>query len=199
MYSLFQSSIIQWFMPKEHGASGWRRLLDRSTAGVFKILESLTGARFIEELQQFFWVVSALQKTIQDHSAEIHKLLTSSQSGFVVVTSFDKMKIEEAKTFRRALLSEGYSLKLVITNRAFPLWSQAEDSENSKRGPTEEKLWSYYQNLKQYFATQDSYFADFANQIRTEVQVMRIPDFDQDIYELQNLEMVADEIQRRAR
>lgn len=198
MYSLFQSSIIQWFLPKEHSSTGWRRIFDRSTVGVFKILESLTGARFIEELQQFFWVVSTLQTTIQSHSAEIHKLLTSEQAGFIVVTSFDENKIAEAKVFRKALMSEGYTLKLVITNRAFPLWSQKKDSPSEEYSPQGDKLRQYYSQLKAYFQKQERAFLDFAEQIESEVQVIRIPDFDQDIFELQNLEMVATEIQNRS-
>lgn len=198
MYSLFQSSVIQWFLPKEQSVSGWRRMLDRSTSGVFKILENLTGSAFIEELRQFFLVVNALQKTIQEHSADIHQLLVSPKAGFIVVTSFDEMKIKEAKTFRKALMLEGYTLKLVIANRAFPLWSQVQAEGDTTLSDAAKHLWGYYQELGRYFGAQDKAFRDFSEELRAEVQVLRIPDFDQDIFELQNLEMVADELKQRA-
>lgn len=194
MYALFQNAIVKWFLPQDTAVSGLRGLIDRGTKAVFQALETLTGAAFLEELREFFHVIRSLQSTIQEHSGEIHTLLTGTSSTFVVVTSFDETKIQEAKQFRKLLLSTGYNLSTVIINRAFPEWLNVEEAKIEVQNELLSKLRTDYLDLKDYFSRHQDSFARFASEMSRELDVLRIPDFDQEIHDLQSLEKVANEL-----
>ncbi len=198
MYSLFQNAIVKWFLPQTK-ASGFRGLLDRSTKMVFQTLETLTGSAFLEELREFFFVIKSLQAVVQEHSAEIHRILTGVNTTFIAVTSFDAIKISEAKIFQKMLMSNGYSLSMVIINRSFPEWTQSETEYLEKDTDSRvQRLKSYYQDLKSYYTQHQCAFEDFYNEFKNEFEVVRIPDFDQDIYSLQSIEKIAEELVTRS-
>lgn len=192
MYALFQSHVVKWFLPQT-SKSALRNFLDKSTKTVFKTLESLTGADFLEELRAFFLVIDSLRERIQSHSAEIHSLLVGQGSAFVVVTSFDAMKIEEARRFRKLLLASGYNLTTVVINRAFPEWAIKNESVD-KKTELHKRLAVYYEDLKRYYSKNEDAFAVFSQELHDDLTVVRVPDFDQDINSLQNLDLVSREL-----
>lgn len=198
MYSLFQNAVVKWFLPKSE-SKGFRGLFDRSTKMVFGTLETLTGSVFLEELREFFFVIKSLQETIQAHSAEIHRVLTGSTTTFIAVTSFDEVKIAEAKIFQKMLMSSGYSLSMVVINRSFPEWTQqGEDQLHDPSDMRIQRLKSYYDDLKAFYTKHQVAFEDFARGSKGEFDVVRIPDFDQDIHSLQSIVKIAGELVTRS-
>lgn len=198
MYQVFQNSIVKWFLPKSTSTTGFVGFFDRSTKAVIHAMESLTGSAFLEELREFFYVIRSLREVIQEHSAEIHRILTGTSSTFIVVTSFDEIKIKEARLFQKLLMSTGYSLSAVIINRAFPIWSTKEDRDiNIQAEPLFEKIKTYYEELKGFFVRHQIAFDEFSKEVSGELDVVRVPDFDQDIYDLESIKNITDELVRQ--
>ena len=98
LHALFQSSVTQWFLnSKGDKEQGWlKRTLSGGKDRAFSILKQLTGSDFIRELQEFFELAQAWQKKLGQRMVDVHRLLTSEKTAFVLVTSFDEAKLERA-------------------------------------------------------------------------------------------------------
>ncbi len=118
-----------------------------------------------------------------------------------MVTSFDEIKIAEARIFQKALLAEGYSLSLVIINRAFPEWLKENGDSGSvsadPQNPTH-KLWDYYRGLLLYYNRHEKAFEAFSIEVSKEAGVLRVPDFDQDVHDIASLQRVGQELVMRS-
>lgn len=127
IFSLFQESITRWFKRDEQEKGFFNKLFQRGTRTVIAALERVTGSLFIGELSDFFQQMAHLQSRVRERSAEVHKLLTSDSTGFILVTGFDEIKLKEAIEFQADLRGSGYRLAGIIINRCFPDWAFGED------------------------------------------------------------------------
>jgi anion-transporting ArsA/GET3 family ATPase len=195
--SLFQDAITKWFMsPSEKAPGLLASLVGKGTRTVLRSLEALTGAEFIDELIDFFSAVRSIQGVLRDRSRAVHELLTGTKTKFVVVTSFDAAKLLEAKYLRRELRRLGYTLEGVVINRAFPDWMPRELSRGS--GAREGVEDPAYQNVRDFFAQFKVYhsirynlFDEFAAELDKDVRLMRVPEYQQDIHGMTDLEALA--------
>lgn len=195
-YALFQESIVKWFLAPEENSGFLSTLLHKTTLTVLKALESLTGSEFMKELAAFFIGVKDIQHLIQDHSIAIQRMLTGSSAGFVVVTSFDDLKLAEAKSFQQSLQRGGYQLAAIIINRAFPEWLHQEATANDankfiQQSPKLQGLLNYYQSLEQYFVRQKESYNSFEESLEGDVEILRVPDFMNEIHDLDSLTEIA--------
>ncbi|MEQ1875339.1 MAG: ArsA-related P-loop ATPase [Bdellovibrionia bacterium] len=192
--AFFQDSIVKWFIRPFQTRNAFVNLIHRGTNLAFKAFERLTGSAFLHELLDFLSEIYGLRDRLRERMELVHQLLLKDETSFVLVTSFDAAKIEEAKRFQRELAQRKYSLSHVVINRAFPSWTMS--AQDQRTGPVfNEKLVTYYRHLKEFFMAHESAFtafkADLKAQNLTSVQFLRIPDFDQDVYDLKSLERVA--------
>lgn len=207
IYNLFQDSVLTWFMKKQSGQEvGFiRGLIQQGTMRAIRTLEVLTGAGFVDEMVEFFNAVSSWQPVLRDHSIAVHNLLTSDKTAFVLVTSFDKSKIAEARTFYKELRKGGYHLHKVIINRSLPEWllDAEELATEALKGASDEvkSLAQYATAIKKFYYRHQNAYNNFESEVGQEsardvrVQFLRIRDFDEDIVDLTGLNRVADEIQ----
>ncbi|MCC6278747.1 MAG: ArsA family ATPase [Oligoflexia bacterium] len=195
IHTLFQDSIIKWFLAPfsaidKVSAAFWHR----GTKMAFKVFETIVGNEFLTNLTEFFVSIRDWQKNLRDRAAEVHRLLTAQSTGFVLVTGFNAIKIEEARYFERTLKKGGFFLNLIIVNRAFPLWrDKAVKSESGGvfRSENYKKLRDYYEKLNRFFSVQQNAFKSFAGEVRANTLVVRLPDLDQDIHDLESLKALA--------
>lgn len=200
IHSLFQDSITRWFF--DSGVSGGKGgffagLINRGTRTVLKSLEVLTGGQFIEELIDFFAAIRSIQAALRDRSMAVQKLLAGPQTKFFVVTSFDAAKLDEAKYLRSALRSLGYSLEAVVINRAFPVWLP--DQVQTTNPPASlraayDKVLDFHERFKQFHAFRYTLYEEFARGLKDSVRIFRIPEYDQDIHGLRDLETLAEKL-----
>jgi ubiquinone biosynthesis protein len=111
---------------------------------------------------------------LRDRTAEVHRLLTSSQTAFVLVTGFNAVKIEEARYFERTLKKGGYTLSAIIVNRAFPLWGQNEIGienlhTNSEMNARVRVLIDYYNDLRSFYSDQMAAFESFQREVQNAI------------------------------
>lgn len=203
--NLFQDTITKWFMnPGENsgflasslkGQGFLGALIGRGTRVALKSLEVLTGARFIDELIDFFQSVQSIQKTLRDRTEKINQVLMSSDATFFLVTSFDAAKLVEARHLSGHLDRFGYHLGACILNRAFPeslpdlesLKSQIPGELQSAAG----RLVAFHSRVKSDHELRFKLFRDFEAKIDSKVVVVRVPEYRDDLFGLEDLESLA--------
>jgi anion-transporting ArsA/GET3 family ATPase len=198
--NLFQDTITKWFMnPAENsgflGQGLIGAIIGRGTRVALKSLETLTGARFIDELIDFFHSVQSIQKTLRDRTAKMNQILMSPESNFVLVTSFDAAKLLEAQHLSGHLERFGYRLGACILNRAFPE-SLPEFESLEGKIPVElaesaRRLAEFHAIVKQDHERRFEMFKEFEQRIDAAVMVVRVPEYRQDIFGLEDLEAMA--------
>lgn len=197
---LFQDNITKWFM-NPVANSGFlgqgivSSLIGRGTRAALKSLEVLTGAKFIEELIDFFYSMQSIQKKLRDRSEAVNTILKSRSSAFVLVTSFDVAKLKEAQHLNGHLKKYGYRLGACILNRAFPehLPTDAEMDQVTTEPLRDSvaRLREFYNKVRADHTARFHQFEDFEKQVDKDVRVVRVPEYRQDIFGLEDLESLA--------
>jgi anion-transporting ArsA/GET3 family ATPase len=187
--NLFQDSITKWFAIPNQAPQGFvAGLFYRGTRTVFKSLEVLTGGQFIEELIDFFAAVKSIQVILRDRSQLVENILGDVKTQFILITSFDAAKLEEAKHMQEAYAKMNYRLDAVIINRAFPIWMPNSQSTIQQNADSDYlKILKFYQEFKNYYSARYKLYEDFARQIKKEVQIYRIPEYGQDVCGIEDL------------
>lgn len=204
---LFQDGITKWFMNPEAQAGFFGQglvssILGRGTKAALKSLEVLTGARFIEELIDFFQSMQAIQKKLRERTEAVNTLLKSQSSVFVLVTSFDVAKLKEAQHLNMHLKQFGYRLGACVLNRAFPeslpsdeQMSRADEIPSALR-TTLEKLRAYHAEVRRDHEARFKQFDLFERDLKDRetgraISVLRVPEYRQDLAGLADLEELA--------
>jgi anion-transporting ArsA/GET3 family ATPase len=190
LQSLFSDQVTRWFASESSGGllSG---LINRGTRTVLRSLEVLTGPEFISELSDFFVAVRSVQGQLRDRSQRAEKLLRDSGCRFVLVTAFDESKLDEATEFRALLGQEGFAMGGVVVNRAFP----ERLPRGETRGPGEAssgdaKLVEFAQQFFAFHAARYDAYDRFARRMGAQIPIWRIPDYNRDIYGIDDLRRV---------
>jgi anion-transporting ArsA/GET3 family ATPase len=185
IYSLFQKSITKWFVTSSEESNLFIKLLNKGTLTVLGALEKLTGAIFIKELSQFFASVQEVQEIICQRSLEVQELLQGSTTKFVLVSSFDDIKLKEAKSILKRLQAMGFQLKYLIVNRYFKNWTCVEN-----------ELKELSVKLNNVYEYNNQVLESIKSESQTlESQMILIDNFEEDLSGLEGLSKVANEIQ----
>ncbi len=182
---LFNEGVARWFKNPESGQSGiFQTLFQFGTKRVLKALELLTGSQFMKELSEFFLSLDTWQEQLQNRIDQVQTLLTESSNQFYLVTSFDEAKFSEALSLMVSLKKGGYHLSRVIANRAYPQWLS--DLPQNLEGPPALLI----QKIKTYYDQQQVQLEAFRKKSGAEVKFDLIPEFEESLSQLNDLEMV---------
>jgi anion-transporting ArsA/GET3 family ATPase len=111
--------ILSVFLPSGGGGRLWRA----GQTLVGKVLDSLFGAAFAQEMREFLGGFAPLLGLLRRRTEELRALLASPSSAFLLVTSPEPLALEEARFFASALRERGMPLAGVVLNRS---WARAE-------------------------------------------------------------------------
>ncbi len=205
--SLFQDSVTRWFMAPDAAGGILGSLIGRGTRAALKSLEVLTGARFIDELIDFFVSIRSIQKTLRERSDRVHQLLTSERATFILVTSFDVAKLHEARHLAQHLHQFGYDLGGCILNRSFPeslpdlpdemVTGQTVTGQIAARALSPEliekieKVRRLHALVKADHQQRFESLRSFRREMPQTVAVLQVPEYRQDIFGLQDLESLS--------
>lgn len=143
--NLFNEGIAKWFREFEGEKPGvFKKILNLGTTQVLKALETLTGSQFIKELSAFFRAIQNWQSPLERYVMNCHRLLTSPQTEFLLVTALDPSRLAEAQKLSREIKIQGYKLTSLVINR-IPRWLEIKVETDSKRV---QELIAYYQLLE---------------------------------------------------
>ena len=190
LYTLFQKNITKWFAAESKNTNLLVKIISKGTQSVLGAFERITGSHFMKELGNFFEVIQSIQDKIIERSQQAQELLMSKQTGFVLVSGIDAAKIKEAEAFNLDLRKMGLGLKAIFVNRAIPTWF---DPELKNSVPVEIK--ELYQKNNAYFSKRVEEHKALAKSMSGQVHVAFLRQQNRDVFGLEGLQMIADEIQ----
>ncbi len=198
---LINEKVARWFRDPEGKERGiFKSILQTGTRQVLKALEALTGSEFMSELADFFKNIQKWQGQLEERIAASHKLLTSQDTHFVLVTSFDEAKLKEAEFFSREIRKSGYKLSTVLINRAYPkgldLHQKVSDSND---------LLHLYKVFQSLLDARENFYRTFSIRMNSsstgtagsaaQGQLLRIPELMNQISDLEGVAEMAQNIQ----
>ncbi len=189
--SLFREKIMKWFRwmgEPESGAGIWSRVISAGTQKVLGALEILTGSEFMKQISDFFKSIYSSQEQLRDKIERSEKLLKSENTEFTLITTQDKLKIQETTQFANEILNRGYHLKRIILNRA---WPQGEVGDLSKFN---EKEVSEIQKTLDLFSSQLQSENDLFSQLPENIEVLRVFDTMKSSHDLKILSEMAQDM-----
>ena len=93
------------------------RLLAAPSSLVLRTLARFTGSDFLRDLAAFMMAFEGMYEGFKDRAGKVKALLSSSRTGFVLVTSPNPLTTQEALFFHRALEKGGIRTAAVVVNR----------------------------------------------------------------------------------
>jgi len=93
------------------------RLLAAPSSLVLRTLARFTGSGFLRDLAAFMMAFEGMYEGFKDRAGKVKALLSSSRTGFVLVTSPNPLTTQEALFFHRALEKDGIRTAAVVVNR----------------------------------------------------------------------------------
>jgi anion-transporting ArsA/GET3 family ATPase len=175
--ALFNEGVASWFRAGSESTSLFKKVLNLGTAQVLKALEMLTGSHFMRELSSFFQAIQKWQGPLESYVMSCHRLLVSSETEFLLVTSLDSSRIHEAQKLSREIQKQGYRLTSVIVNR-IPKWITEADQTRSERLA---EMRRYYQSLENDLQSRLS-------QLRASLKVYKCFELRQNIEDVKSLQ-----------
>lgn len=158
--NLFNEGVAKWFREANSENQGiFKKILNVGTSQVLKALESLTGSLFIKELSEFFLAIQRWQAPLETYVMNCHRLLTSQETEFVLITNLDLAKLNEAQKLIREIKIQGYRLTSIVINRMLKM--ELETSEYPK-GKISNYI-NYYQSLENQLKRLISHFKNQLN------------------------------------
>lgn len=142
--ALFNEGVASWFRQSDESTGFLKKVINLGTTQVLKALEMLTGSLFMKELSAFFKAIRDWQKPLENYVSNCHRLLSSQETEFLLVTSLDFSRINEAQKLSREISKQGYQLNSVVINRV-PEWAVA--NSNNFLSERVNELLQYYQGL----------------------------------------------------
>lgn len=186
--ALFTEGVAKWFRDPAGNKSGFLgKVLQTGTRQVLKVLETLTGSNFIHELGDFFINIEQWQEQLLKRTVDVHRMMTSADTKFTLVTSFDQAKLKEAEFFSKEIRKGGYHLSTVVLNRVFPYWLNLESSQGESSHQGIKKI---YEEMRSYYLRKDLLYKNFEATIGKDVRVFRIPDLPHDISDIEGLKEI---------
>lgn len=176
---LFNGKVTKWFIEGEGQTSWFGKILHKGTRVGLGILQKITGSEFMNELSDFFMSIKSIEKSIQSSTNYVRETLAHPKTSFILVTSFDDVKVKEGVVFYKELQKFQYQLRKIVVNRAYPMWLDEVEIEKVSSDLFQEIYNYYIEKRKGYNQIQE----DFANQI----EVVQLPEMSQDIYGIDSL------------
>jgi len=101
--------------------------------------------------------------------------------------------LQEASYFAKEIRKGGYTLSSVVINRALPSWLIKNTTAASPKDTS--RLAAKFTQMKKYYEDRDQFYQDFAQDLIVEMKnphfVFRIPEFDQDLANIQDIAELA--------
>ncbi len=193
LVNLFQDKIAKWFrwMGGE-STSVWSQVLNVGTKQVFKVMELLAGAEFMQQIAQFFKAVHFFQDQLRDQIQRSHDLLKSSQTEFTLITTQDELKIQESLGYAKEIKEKGYNLKRVILNRAWPEESIMDLSLDAFAADQKKQI----QNLLILLSENHKTSVNLMRRWPKDVKVLKVYDTLKSSHDLERLKEMSDDMMK---
>lgn len=201
----FDRRVMKWFLPDDQRSSGLVSRFFNPGTVVLKLLRRFLGDSFVDELVEFFDTFQYLQETLEERGELIEYILADANTHFLVITSPDPRRIEEAFHFRDKLSELDQHVSAFVVNRVTPPFDEedlegldADDLQQLRRpdGPKLEAPQQLLEAMSEHYgalarlARRDRHSLDRLADAVGEDAVQSIPILGEDVHSLDQLRVL---------
>jgi anion-transporting ArsA/GET3 family ATPase len=95
-------------------------------------LDRMVGLELLRDMADFFRAFAPLYEGFRERALEVHDLLRSSETLFVLVSGPGEGRVADTLFFARRLTDAGYNLGPIVINRVHPLLEDPDREEESE-------------------------------------------------------------------
>ncbi|HSP81993.1 MAG TPA: ArsA-related P-loop ATPase [Myxococcaceae bacterium] len=149
-----------------------------------KTLSKLTGTETLQELANFLLAIAPMNESFRERARGVRELLEAEQTGFVLVTSPGRERLDEVLHFHRLLKQHRMEVVALVVNRVHPkpgpeLWEEAKQLTPSRRAKVEETLREL-----EVLAVQDAAGIIELQAACPETPLIQVPRFELDVHDI---------------
>jgi anion-transporting ArsA/GET3 family ATPase len=120
-------------------------LFNLGSSYMAKTISRFTGTETLQELAAFMLSIAPMNESFRVRARGVRELLEAEQTGFVLVTSPGRERLDEVVHFHRLLKQNGMETVAVVVNRVHPmpspaLWEEARSLVPARRAKVEQTL-----------------------------------------------------------
>ena len=121
LMGFLDTSVLRYFLRPYFTAGRLTlKVATRTGALALKLADRFLGLQFLQDLSEFFLAFEGMYDGFKARAAQVHRLLRSAESGFVVVTGPAARAMEEARYFHARLDESGMPFVAFVVNRVHP-------------------------------------------------------------------------------
>jgi len=212
MMAILQDSIIKWIAPASGRFSASRAgalLFGRGQQAMFSMFERFVGEDVLQGISEFISSFSGLLDGMRSRAAEVMALLRGQRAAFVLVASPSRIALAEALFFHDRLDSGGIDVAAIVVNRSLSTEPGAGDdlpetaweagftpSDGKGRDALVDSLWDSYLARAAQRHIDDRSIAELHRHCGKELPLVRIPQLDGEVHDLDALAQVAELLTR---
>jgi len=149
-----------------------------------KTISRFTGTETLQELANFMLSIAPMNESFRERARGVRELLKDEQTGFVLVTSPGRERLDEVMHFHRLLQQNRMEVVAVVVNRVHPLpgpslWEEARGLLPTRRAKVEETL-----NEMTLLAEQDARGIAELQAACAGTPLVQVPRFELDVHEI---------------
>ncbi len=167
------------------------KVLSRGTGMLFSVLERVTGVDLLSDLSAFFNTFGGMSEGFRERAVKVRELLGAEETTFLLVTSPQTAAVDEAIFFRRRLAEAGMPFGGVIVNRMHEEGLAKGDLGGAAAEllgePLARKVARTFEDYRRLAERDRDNVARLASELDGE-PIVRVPYFDEDVYDLAGLE-----------
>lgn len=197
--ALFNDSVAKWFRSSEGKGGLLSQIISTGTRQVIQILESLTGSEFVRELRLFFSYIHAWQDKLENRIVQVHNLLVSSSTQFLLVSSLDEVKMIEALNLGQEVRKQGYLLSKIIINKS--RFEKNFDFNigpgNAKDAESLNKLELFKTSFQNYIQHREELLHKFENSVSSKTDLVSLKEYLDPISDTESLKLIAFDLSQK--
>ena len=183
---LFNDKIAQWFRGMDEEPSLLKKFLHQGTVQVLKVLELITGGKFISQLRDFFVNISSWQDKLNSRTIKLEQILKNPQTQFVVVTNPNAFKLSEALELIGDLKNKNYPVKKIVINKFFPHWLVNETEFQNEFSKNK------YDDLFNFYLKQKEQLIERLKFDQMDLEKIFLPEYEFEIQTIEELQICAE-------
>ncbi len=194
LLGFLDSSVLRFFLrPYFAAGSLTLKVATRTGALALKLLDSVVGLQFLQELSEFFLAFEAMYEGFKQRATRVFELLRAPSSGFVLVSGPARTALDEALYFHGRLAHKRMPFVSFVVNRVHVDPGAGLTRGRRPERPLEADLQAALLRLldeQRALARADTRsVARLAT--ATHADVVMVPEFETDIHDLRGLDELA--------
>jgi len=172
------------------------RAVSVATQAFLRTMSKVVGAEVVTDVVAFFQAFEGMEEGFRQRAQEVHDLITSDATAFVLVASPARDAVREAAYFADKLSEAGIPTSALIVNRVHPRFGEGGLEGRSQSREAAAALAPFYANLAEFTdiaGREESHFATLAAGVAP-APVARVPFLPADVHDIEGLRAVADEL-----